>query len=201
MKHISVNLVLELAANILAPWAVYSLLAPAYGATIGLIGSALPPLLWSLFELVRTRRLDAVSVIVLTGILLTVLATMLGGSPKLLQIRENAVSGLVGVAFLASLLLRRPLLYHLAAAIFARQGPEAQARLETFIATPRGVGFFRHITLLWGIGLILQTSVMVWLVFVWPIGTYLLLSPVIGYGMLGLLFAGTFWYRRWAKTI
>ncbi len=201
MKHISINLVLELAANILAPWAVYSLLAPAHGATIGLIGSALPPLLWSLFELARTRRLDSVSVIVLAGILLTVLATMLGGSPKLLQIRENAVSGLVGIAFMASLLLRRPLIYHLAAAIFARQGPEALARLEGFIATPRGIGFFRRMTLFWGIGLILQTSVMIWLVFLWPIGTYLLLSPVIGYGMLGLLFAGTFWYRRRVRMI
>lgn len=201
LKHISVNLVLELGANILAPWAVFSLLDPHYGDTIALIGSATPPLLWSLAELLRRRRLDAVSFVVLAGILLTVLATALGGSPRLLQIRENAVTGLIGVVFLASLCLERSLLYHLASATFARQGPEAERRLETFVATPAGSLFFRHLTLLWGAGLILQTTVMVWLVYLWPIGRYLLLSPFIGYGILGLLFAGTFWYRQRVKGI
>lgn len=201
MKRISLHLVLELGANILAPWAVYSMLAPQYGDTMGLIGSALPPLLWSLFELVRSRRLDAVSLLVLAGILLTVVATVLGGSPKLLQIRENAVTGLVGVVFLASLPFRQPLLVHLARATFARQGPEAAVRLESFVETERGMLFFRHLTLFWGVGLILQTVVMVWLVFLWPIATYLLLSPFIGYGLMGLLFAGTVWYRRRVRVI
>ena len=196
MKHLSVNLALELAANILAPWGVYSLMAPHYGDTVALIGSATPPLLWSVVELARTRRLDAVSTVVIAGILLTVLATAFGGSPKLLQIRENAVTGLVGLVFLATLPLERPLIYHLAVATFARQGPEAAARLEGFAGTPRGAAFFRRLTWFWGVGLMVQTIVMVWLVYLWPIGRYLLLSPVIGYGILGLLMAGTYWYRR-----
>jgi uncharacterized membrane protein len=201
VKRLSLNLVLELAANILAPWAVYSLLAPHYGDTIALIGSAAPPLIWSIGELLIRRRVDAISAVVTVGILLTVVATGLGGSPKLLQIRENAVTGLIGVVFLGTLLMERPLLYHLAMATFARQGPEAAGRLQSFATSPRGTAFFRHLTVLWGIGLIVQTAVMVWLVFLWPIGRYLLLSPVIGYGILGLLLAGTFWYRRRAQAI
>jgi uncharacterized membrane protein len=201
LKHLSIPLVLELAANIIAPWAVFSLLDPHYGDTIALIGSAVPPLVWSLIELLRTRRLDAVSMVVIAGILLTLVATVLGGSPKLLQIRENAVTGLIGAVFLVTLGLERPLIYHLAAATLARQGPEALARLEGFVGTARGTSFFRHLTLLWGFGLMAQTAVMVWLVFLWPIGRYLLLSPVIGYGILGLLLAGTFWYRRRVAVI
>ncbi|MCB8875194.1 VC0807 family protein [Acidisoma silvae] len=201
MKRLPLNLILELAANILAPWAVYSWLAPHYGDTTALIGSAAPPLAWSAIELLRSRKLDAVSMIVGGGILLTGVATLLGGSPKLLQIRENAVTGLIGVVFLVSLGLRKPLIYHLAAAIFARQGGDAAARLGHFAATERGAKFFRHLTLLWGLGLVAQTAVMVWLVYVWPIGRYLLLSPVIGYGILGLLFAGTVWYRRRAQAL
>lgn len=201
MKHLSVNLVLELAANILAPWGVYSLMAPHYGDTLALIGSAAPPLLWSILELLWRRRLDAISTVVVTGILLTVVATAFGGSPKLLQIRENAVTGLIGLVFLATLFFERPLVYHLAAATFARQGPEAAARLADFVATARGALFFRHLTILWGLGLVIQTVVMVWLVYLWPIGRYLLLSPVIGYGILGLLLAGTFWYRRWLAAL
>ncbi|HEX3984821.1 MAG TPA: VC0807 family protein [Acidisoma sp.] len=201
MKYLSLNLVLELAANILAPWAVFSLLDPHYGDTTALIGSAVPPLVWSVIELVRSRRLDSVSVVVTVGILLTLVATVLGGSPKLLQIRENAVTGLIGVVFLVTLLLERPLIYHLTLAVFVRQGREEAQRLEGFAATEKGVAFFRHLTLLWGVGLVAQTAVMVWLVYLWPIGRYLLLSPVIGYGILGLLLAGTFWYRRRVATI
>lgn len=201
MKRLSLNLVLELAVNILAPWAVYSWLAPQHGDTLALMGSAVPPLLWSLVELIRVRRLDAVSIVVLAGILLTVAATAFGGSPKLLQLRENAVTGLIGLVFLVSLFLRRPLIYHLAAATFARQGEDASARLGDFASTPRGQNFFRHLTLLWGAGLMLQTAVMIWLVYLWPIGRYLLLSPFIGYGILGLLFAGTLWYRRSVRAV
>jgi uncharacterized membrane protein len=201
LKRLSWNLVAELGVNILAPWAVYSLLQPGYGDTLALMASALPPLLWSLVELIRVRRLDAVSMVVLAGILLTVAATAFGGSPKLLQLRENAVTGLIGLVFLASLCLRRPLLYHLAAATFARQGEDSSAKLAAFVATPSGKNFFRHLTVLWGLGLVLQTAVMIWLVYLWPIGRYLLLSPFIGYGILGLLFAGTFWYRRRIQAV
>jgi uncharacterized membrane protein len=201
LKRLSWNLVAELGVNILAPWAVFSLLQPLYGDTLALMGSALPPLLWSLFELIRVRRLDAVSIVVLAGILLTVAATAFGGSPKLLQLRENAVTGLIGLVFLASLCLRRPLLYHLAAATFARQGEDSSDKLAAFVTTPSGRNFFRHLTVLWGLGLILQTAVMIWLVYLWPIGRYLLLSPFIGYGILGLLFAGTFWYRRRIQAV
>jgi uncharacterized membrane protein len=201
VKRLSWNLLAELGVNILAPWAVYSWLAPQHGDTLALMASALPPLLWSLCELIRVRRLDAVSIVVLAGILLTIAATAFGGSPKLLQLRENAVTGLIGVVFLGSLLLRRPLIYHLAAATFARQGPESSERLAAFVATPKGSRFFWHLTLLWGGGLILQTAVMIWLVYLWPIGRYLLLSPFIGYGILGALFAGTLWYRRRLQAV
>jgi hypothetical protein len=195
------NLIPEIGVNFLGPWAVFELVDKSLGDTNALIVSALPPLAWSVLELVRARRLDAVSAVVLAGILLTFAAAVIGGSPRLLQIRENAVTGLIGVLFLLTLGLERPLIYHLARAFFARQGPEAVRKLEAIHATPTGRGFFRHLTLFWGLGLIAQTAIIVWLVFVWPIGRFLLLSPPIGYGLLGLMVLWTFWYRRQARLV
>jgi uncharacterized membrane protein len=197
----ALNLAMEVAANVIGPWAVFTLLDGRLGDTNALIASALPPLIWSVIELARSRRVDALSAVVLAGILLTLAATLLGGSPRLLQIRENAVTGLIGVVFLATLYLKRPLIYHLACATFARQNPESARRLEVFAATPRGVLFFRNLTLFWGLGLIAQTAVLVWLAFIWPIGRFLLLSPLIGYGLLGLLVVGTLWYRRHLNAV
>lgn len=201
MNSRMVNLAIELAVNFIGPWAVFRLLDSSVGDTNALIASALPPLLWSAIELMRSRRVDALSAIVVVGILLTLVATLFGGSPRLLQVRENAVTGLIGVVFLATICLERPLIYHLACATFARQSPEAALRLEAFAATPKGAMFFRRLTVLWGIGLITQTAVLVWLAFIWPIDRFLLLSPVIGYGLLGLLLMGTLWYRRHLNLI
>jgi intracellular septation protein A len=78
---------------------VYELLDAHYGDTKALIASAMPPLVWSVYELFKTRRLDAISVVVVASILFTVAATALGGSARLIQIREALVTGLVGVIF------------------------------------------------------------------------------------------------------
>ena len=50
---------LELAVNLLLPWLAYRLAAPHWGETGGLIASAVPPVIWSLVELARFRRVDA----------------------------------------------------------------------------------------------------------------------------------------------
>ena len=104
---------LELVFNLLLPWLVYRLAAPHFGDTGGLIASAAPPIVWSAIELARTRRIDALSVMVVAGIALSVGAMALGGSPRMLLMRESLVSGAVGVAFLASLATRRPLIFWL----------------------------------------------------------------------------------------
>ena len=49
-------------------------------------------------------------------------------------------------------------------------------------------------TAVWGVGLIFQTGVMVWLAYIWPIPRYLLLSPFVGYGILALLLGWNLWY-------
>ena len=74
--------VLELAVNFLLPWLAYRLALPHLGETGALIASAVPPILWSLVELVRFRRVDALSVMVVSGIVLSVAAMALGGEQR-----------------------------------------------------------------------------------------------------------------------
>jgi len=193
------RLIPELSANFLAPYVVYQLLDARYGDVDALIASAMPPLLWSVFELIKTRRLDAISVIVVTSILFTVGATAMGGSARLIQIRDALVTGVIGVIFLASLVLKRPMIFYLARATMARNTEEGAAEFEAMWLRPGVPKVFRVLTAVWGAGLVFQTVVMCWLAWIWPISRYLLLSPVIGYGIFGLLMAWSLWYR--AKKI
>jgi len=189
----------ELTANFLAPYLVYQLLDARYGDVDALIASAMPPLAWSVFELIKTRRLDAISVIVVTSILFTVGATAMGGSARLIQIRDALVTGVIGVIFLASLALKRPMIFYLARATMARNTAGGAAEFEAMWLRPGVPTTFRVLTAVWGVGLVFQTAVMCWLAWIWPISRYLLLSPVIGYGIFGLLMAWSLWYR--AKKI
>ena len=101
---------------------------PARLAALGhggaLYASAVPPVAWSAMEFARTRRVDAVSAVVLLGIGLSLAAMMLGGSPRLLLLRESLVSGVVGIVFLLSLGCRRTLVFYLARATFARESAD-----------------------------------------------------------------------------
>jgi intracellular septation protein A len=104
----------EIFANFLAPYLVYELLDARYGDVTALIASAMPPLIWSAYELVKTRRLDAISVIVVSSILFTLVATGMGGSARLIQVRDALVTAVIGVLFLATLVMKRPMIFYLA---------------------------------------------------------------------------------------
>jgi len=185
----------ELIANFLLPWLCYRWAQPQWGESGALIASSLPPIGWSLYELVRFRRVDALSLLVLGGIALSLLAMLLGGSPRVLLMRESLLSGLFGVAFLLSLPLHRPLVFYLARATVARESEEG---IRRFDLRWQEAGFRRGIrlmTLLWGCGLTLETvlrAVMIWQL---PVERFLLLSPFVSYGMMFLL-CGLTWLAR-----
>jgi hypothetical protein len=185
----------EFFANFVAPYLVYELLSYRYDDVVSLIASAVPPLLWSIYELIKTRRLDALSVLIVSAIIFTVGATAMGGSARLIQIRDALVTGLVGVMFLGSLVMKRPMIFYLARATMARDTETGAAEFEAMWERPGVPAAFRLLTLVWGVGLIVQTAIMCYLAWIWPIGRYLLLSPFIGYGIFGLLMAWSLWYR------
>ncbi|NMM01054.1 hypothetical protein HHL24_24320 [Paraburkholderia sp. RP-4-7] len=193
--------VLELAVNFLLPWLAYRLALPHLGETGALIASAVPPIVWSLIELVRFRRVDALSVMVVAGIVLSVAAMALGGSPRMLLLRESLVSGAVGVVFLLSLPMRRPLIFYLARATVAREMEGGAARFETLWSErPALVSAMRFMTLVWGVGLTGETALRAWMALTWPIERFLVVSPFIGYGIYGALTLWTLWYRKTMRS-
>jgi hypothetical protein len=189
--------VMEMAVNFLLPWLAYRFTLPHLGETGALIASAVPPIIWSLIELARFRRVDALSVMVVTGIVLSVAAMALGGSPRMLLLRESLVSGAVGVGFLLSLPMRRPLIFYLARATVAREMDGGAAHFEAlWRERPALATSMRLMTLVWGVGLTAETALRAWMALTWPIERFLMVSPFIGYGIYGGLALWTLWYRK-----
>jgi hypothetical protein len=191
------RLIVELAANFLLPWLAYRLALPHLGETGALIASAGPPTVWSMIELARFRRVDALSVMVVAGIVLSVAAMALGGSPRVLLLRESLVSGAIGVVFLLSLPMRRPLIFYLARATVAREMEGGAAHFEALWRERPGLASsMRLMTLVWGAGLTCETALRAWMALTWPIERFLVASPFIGYGIYGALMLWTLWYRK-----
>ncbi|WP_047248962.1 VC0807 family protein [Chromobacterium subtsugae] len=190
------TLLLELLVNFLLPWLCYRWARPHWGEMGGLLLSAAPPLMWSGWELWRSRRVDAMGMLVLLGIALSLLAMALGGGEKMLLLRESLLSGLFGAAFLLSLLFPRPLVFFLARAALERQrqdGREHCERLWAQAAFRRGM---RFMTAMWGLGLVSEMLLRSWLAWHWPVERSVLLLPWISYGVMGLLCGATWLLRR-----
>ena len=194
------SLVVEVVVNFVLPWLCYRFAKSPLGETGALLLSTAPPILWSLVTVLRFRRLDVVSVLVIVGILLSLVTMALGGSPRVLLIRESLITGFAGLALIASLLLPRPLMFYLAQSTASHHSSEEGDRFNLLWEKPRFVRCMYLLTWVWGVGLIVETVVRATLAWTIPAEEFLLISPIIGYGVYFSLIGWTFWYVRRLKA-
>ena len=186
----------EAAINFVLPYLIFGWAKPHWGEVDALIASSAPPIAWSLIEFARHRKIDALSILVLSGIALSLLAYAGGGGVRMLQLREKLVTALVGCIFLGSAAIRRPLIYQLARATLARR---SAAELSGFEAMKDNPHFRRSMTLMtvvWGLGLVAEAAVAGALVFTMSVKQFLIVGPILGNVTIGVLSLWTFWYSR-----
>ena len=199
LKENGVHLLFEALVNFIFPFVIYNYTEAPLGAVRALLASSAPPILWSLIEFARRRRIDALSVLVVCGIALSLLAMMGGGGIQFLQLREKLVTGVIGLAFVGSALIGKPLIYELARATKRRKSID---EAEEFEALQAYAGFRRTMMVMtwtWGLGLLADVALSVVLVFALSIREYLIVNPIIGYGTMGGLSLWSFLYAERAK--
>ena len=196
LRKNGLGIAVEALVNFIGPFVIYRLASPHLGDVKALMASSGPPIAWSIIEFVRKRRVDALSLLVLTGIALSLLAFLGGGGVKFLQLREKLVTVTIGLIFLGSAAIGRPLIYYLARATMMRRSPSEAAELESL----RDNIFFKRtmliMTLVWGFGLVTEACVAIALVFTLSVSQFLLVSPIVGYATSGALIAWTVWFTR-----
>ena len=192
---------LEILVNVVLPFITYSAMRPRLGDVGALLAASIAPIGWSIIEFVRRRRIDGISLLVVAGIVLSLLAFIGGGSARFLQLRENLVTGIIGLIFLVSAAIGKPLIYQLARASMMRQSPDQAAAFEENRGNPHFRQSMTLMTIVWGTGFLLQTAVACILVFRMPIARYLLVSPFIGYGTVAVLALWTVRYVAQKKRL
>ena len=136
----------------------------AYQGLIHVVGMArLPALVLSgafpaanvVRRYVQHRRVDPIGVIVLLSIVVGAVLSLISGSEKLTLLRESLLTAAFGIAFLVSLVFRKPIMFLLVRQFVAR---EDERQLSEWDALWEGVPEFRRVmrqmTALWGIALL-----------------------------------------------
>ena len=186
----------EVLVNLALPYVIYSLTQPRLGDAGALIASSGPPILWMVVEFARHRRIDALSVVVLLGLGLSLVAFLGGGSVQFLQLRERLVTVIIGAVFLGSAAIGKPLMYELVRAFLARANDPELQRVESL----RDNSFFKTgmtiMTVVWGVGLLADAAVSIALVYVLPIRIYLVVNSLMGYATIGSLTLWNLWFGR-----
>ncbi|MCD1260113.1 hypothetical protein B5M42_014960 [Paenibacillus athensensis] len=182
--------IFTLLINGLAPWGIYELLNNYMSGVAALSIATLVPLVDNVVHFAKHRKLDAFGSLMLFTLVLTLVLVSLGGSEKILLVRESLITGAVGLIFLGSLLLKRPLIFHLALRFMKIEG----------FADNWSIAYFRFVmrlmTFVWGLMLVLEAGVRVVLVFELTTSQFLALSNFVLYGFIGAALLWTVIYRR-----
>ena len=192
------GLVISIALNALVPVVVYRL-AKRYlsAAEVTALGAAaLFPLGLGLLELSRTRTLDPVAIVSLMSIAVSIIAVTLGGSPKLLLIRESFFTGAFGIACLASLAFPRPIMFYFGRHFAAGRDPASIAEFDSGWQRSEFRRVARLITVVWGVASLVEVLVRVALVYTLPPAAVLVVSPIILGALLIATIVWTFAYVR-----
>jgi hypothetical protein len=151
-----------------------------------------------LIEFVRQRTVDVVGLAVLIGFALGVItSTLLGGNDYVLKVRDGFFTLLFGVACIVTLYTHdRPAFFYVNRYLSAGTDPAKVSAFDELHDLPLGRHTFRMLSVVWGIGLVVEATTRLTLADLLPTGTFIAVSPFITGSVLGSLFVFTVVYTK-----
>jgi hypothetical protein len=184
------------------PIAVYFAVRPHVGTDAeGLIVAGSVSVAWILIQFVRNRHVDFVGAIVLFGFVIGVVSsTLLGGNAYLLKVRDAFFIALFGIACIVTIYTHeRPALFYVGRYLSAGNDPTKVAAYNELHEVPTARHVFRVLSVVWGIGLVIEASARMVLAEALHTSTYVAVSPFITAIVIGSLFTFTFVYAKRAQ--
>ena len=181
------SLATVLVFDVAGPLAAYYVLrAEDLSAVVALILSGVLPALGIVLSVARSRRLDAIGAVVLTGIAVGTLAGVLSGSAHLVLLDGLVPTAVFGIACLASLRSSRPLIFR-----FTLEGiGEETAKGREFADLWRYDAFrraFRFMTIVWGVAFLVEVALQAAIIETAPVGVAKATSNLLPIAVAGIV--------------
>ncbi|MFE2410355.1 VC0807 family protein [Kitasatospora sp. NPDC059408] len=184
--------------NILAPVLTFNALS-GHGtsdANALLISSAWPVADLGVYFLLH-RRLDEFGIFTLVTLVLGALSALAYNTTELIFIKDSALTGLIGLGFLATLFAPRPAMFYFGrkfAAGGTAEGVERWNGLWVHEGFRRGQ---RLLTVIWGVAFVVESALRIALTYVLSTKAMVTVSSVMPWVFLGgLIFFTITWGRR-----
>jgi hypothetical protein len=186
-----------LLVNVALPWLAYRIALSHWGNAGALAASMAPLIVWMTWDFAHHRHFDALSAVGLIGTVASLATVLISSETRRHLIEEPLVSGMIGLAFLISLAMPRPLMFYLARSTLTRESSANTVRFDTWWRTrPDLRGHIRLMTLVWGLGLVGENLLRGYLVWMVPSEhRAFVASRAIQYAVYAALTGWTLWYR------
>ena len=183
----------NLLINIVIPFLVNILARPHMSTINALLLASAVPAVYTLGGLIVKKRIEAVGILVVAGMLLSAAFALLFNSPRLLLIQTSSIMGLFGVVMLISLLFPKPILFYLARSVLAQHDPQRFANFNAGWSLPQYRSFYKTLTAAWGCVTVVHLLLQLVLAFTLPISLMLVISNVVSFVIITPLL---YWSRR-----
>ena len=175
--------------------AIQVLLHRGVSPIIALGAATIFPLAEMVYEIVQTKRVGVIAIVSLAGIVAGFGLSFATGNAIFALLKDSVFTGVFGLVFLGSLLTSRPLIYRLSLDM-AGADPQARAKGEALWELPAARQTFRLITVVWGVGLLLEAGARVYAALTLPVATATSVSPIISVVVIGATLLWTVRYTR-----
>jgi len=186
--------------NLIAPLVVYHLMLYKYSSFTSLLTATCIPLVDNFYHIIKDRKADAFGLLMLVGFILSLIALLLEGDEKIILMRESFVTGIMGLIFIGSLFLSKPIIYYVAIRFSLNEKENSKKVFEQNWEIPYGRFVFRLITAVWGFALVGEATIRVLLITRLSISAFLVISQLLFYFVIGATIVWTIFYRRYAKN-
>ncbi|MFC0545689.1 VC0807 family protein [Kutzneria chonburiensis] len=154
--------------------------------------------LWTIGQLLATRKVNAAAVCVVAGLVVGAVLTGISGDARFGVAKDSLYTAVFGLAMLVSLAARRPLMFALIRPFATEDGDPAKvAEWNAAWVSPLFRRGMRTMTVVWGVGLLVEAVTRIAVVYGgFPVAYAAALSPVLTAVVLAALMSWTAWYGR-----
>ncbi|CAK4096909.1 unnamed protein product [Aphanomyces euteiches] len=180
--------------NVVLPIVIYKLCRPYTSEIVAVFLSGVIPMIKILVTVLVFKQHDAVSMMQVLGICISVVITSVATDAKMLLVFQQGGGVIMGLFFLSTLcILREDMAFQLRRTFTTNTTEE----MDALYAKPQVRAASRFLTVIWGITGICQALLGVTLVFLLPVDTFIYIANVLGLITLPLLW----WSMRYIQSI
>lgn len=181
-----------IALNAIVPFLIYVLLRPHVDSELVALAVASSfSAVYTIAIFIWRRKVDPVGAVAVAAFAVVLAISLLaGGNEFVLKVNDTLITGPIGVAFLLSVLVGKPLNAVIAQVIAKRRGlaPQPLQRGSTVLA------------LMIGAMLTVHATVVILMALSLPTAEFVALQRPVGLSIIGVGMAAIWWYRRRLKV-